>query len=73
MHEESKTIKLHRSISPWITMNQDNETKQQKSFGTPMTNVIRIKSRRMSLACSTQGGRREMHIGFWWESQKERD
>jgi hypothetical protein len=30
--------------------------------------IIRmIKSRRM------RGGRREIHIGYWWESQKERD
>jgi hypothetical protein len=36
--------------------------------------VIRIiKSRRMSRACSTNGGRRDMHIGYWWEIQKERD
>jgi hypothetical protein len=26
----------------------------------------------MGRACSTKG-RREMHIGYWWESQKERD
>jgi hypothetical protein len=37
--------------------------------------IIRIiKSRRMRLvgACSTNG-RRGMHVGYWWESQKERD
>jgi hypothetical protein len=26
----------------------------------------------MGGACSTNGGRRGMHIGYWWESQKER-
>jgi hypothetical protein len=26
----------------------------------------------MGGACSTNG-RRELHIGYWWESQKERD
>jgi hypothetical protein len=37
-------------------------------------NIIRmIKSRRMRWACSTNGGRRGMRIGYWWESQKERD
>jgi hypothetical protein len=25
------------------------------------------------MACSTNGGRIGMHIGYWWESQKERD
>jgi hypothetical protein len=25
------------------------------------------------MACSTNGGRRGMHIEYWWESQKERD
>jgi hypothetical protein len=27
----------------------------------------------MGGACSTHGGRIGMHIGYWWESQKERD
>jgi hypothetical protein len=27
----------------------------------------------MGRACSTNGGRRRMHVGYWWESQKERD
>jgi hypothetical protein len=37
-------------------------------------NVIRmIKSRRMRWAGHVaQMGRRGMHIGYWWESQKER-
>jgi hypothetical protein len=36
--------------------------------------IIRmINSRRMGWACSMTGGRRGMHIGYWWESQKERD
>jgi hypothetical protein len=33
-----------------------------------------VKSRRMSFAGHVvQMGRRGMHIGYWWESQKERD
>jgi hypothetical protein len=33
-----------------------------------------IKSRRMRWAGHVaQMGRRGMHIGYWWESQKERD
>jgi hypothetical protein len=33
-----------------------------------------IKSRRMRWAGHVaRMGRREMHIGYWWESQKERD
>jgi hypothetical protein len=38
-------------------------------------NVIRtIKSRRMGLAGNVaRMGSRGMHIGYWWESQKERD
>jgi hypothetical protein len=37
--------------------------------------VIRmIKSRRMRCAGHVaQMGRRRMHLGYWWESQKERD
>jgi hypothetical protein len=27
----------------------------------------------MGRAYSTNGGRLGMHIGYWWESQKERD
>jgi hypothetical protein len=27
----------------------------------------------MGRACSTNGGRRRMHIGYWWENQKARD
>jgi hypothetical protein len=27
----------------------------------------------MGRVCSTNGERRGMHIGFWWENQKERD
>jgi hypothetical protein len=38
-------------------------------------NIIRMmKSRRMRGAGNVaQMGRRGMHIGYWWESQKERD
>jgi hypothetical protein len=37
--------------------------------------IIRmIKSRRMIWAWHVaRRGRREMYIGYWWESQKERD
>jgi hypothetical protein len=38
--------------------------------------IIRIiKSRRIRLArhVARMGGRRGMHIGYWWESQKERN
>jgi hypothetical protein len=27
----------------------------------------------MGRACSMNGGRQGMHIGYWWESQKKRD
>jgi hypothetical protein len=39
------------------------------------TNIIRmIKSRRMRWAGHVgRMGRRGIHIGYWWESQKERD
>jgi hypothetical protein len=35
--------------------------------------VFQVKEDEMGRACSTKGGRRGMHIGYWWESQKERD
>jgi hypothetical protein len=36
--------------------------------------IIIIKSRRMRWAEHVaQMGRRGMHVGFWWESQKEKD
>jgi hypothetical protein len=31
-----------------------------------------VKEDVMGRACSTNGGR-GMHVGYWWESQKERD
>jgi hypothetical protein len=31
-----------------------------------------VKEDEMGRACSTNWGRRGMHIGYWWESQKER-
>jgi hypothetical protein len=30
-----------------------------------------VKKYEMGGACSNEWGRREMHIGHWWESQKE--
>jgi hypothetical protein len=37
-------------------------------------NIIKMKSRRMRWAVHVERmGRRGMHIGYWWESQKERD
>jgi hypothetical protein len=32
-----------------------------------------IKNDVVGRTCSMNGGRRETHIGYWWESQKERD
>jgi hypothetical protein len=44
-------------------------------FSTRSTNIIRmIKSRRLRLAGHVaRMGRRGLHIGCWWESQRERD
>jgi hypothetical protein len=36
-------------------------------------NDYRVKEDEMGRACTTNGGRRGMHIRYWWESQKERD
>jgi hypothetical protein len=37
-------------------------------------NIIRMmKSRRMRWARQHEWGRRGMHVGYWWGSQKERD
>jgi hypothetical protein len=39
-----------------------------------MSTIRKIKSRRMRWARHvTRMGRRGMHMGFWWERQKERD
>jgi hypothetical protein len=35
--------------------------------------IVIMKEDEMGRACSTNGGRVGMHIGYWWESQKERD
>jgi hypothetical protein len=36
--------------------------------------IIRtINSRRMWAGYAARMGRRRMHIGYWWESQEERD
>jgi hypothetical protein len=32
-----------------------------------------VKEGEMGRASSTNGGKRGMHIGYWWESQKEMD
>jgi hypothetical protein len=32
-----------------------------------------VKDDEIGRACSTYEGRRGIHIGFWWESQKKRD
>jgi hypothetical protein len=32
-----------------------------------------VKENEMGGACSTNVGRRGMHVGYWWDSQKERD
>jgi hypothetical protein len=34
---------------------------------------LEVKKDEMGRACSTNWGKRGMHIGYWWESQKERD
>jgi hypothetical protein len=31
-----------------------------------------VKEDDMGGACSTNGGRRGMHIGYWWESQQDK-
>jgi hypothetical protein len=39
-------------------------------------NIIRIiivKEDELGSVCSTNGGRKGTHIGYWWESQRERD
>jgi hypothetical protein len=39
-----------------------------------LPSIIRImKSRGMGKACSMNGGRKGMCIGYWWRSQKGRD
>jgi hypothetical protein len=44
-------------------------------YSSPSTSIIKmITSRRMRWAWRVaRVGRRGMHIGYWWESQKERD
>jgi hypothetical protein len=39
-----------------------------------LPNIIRmLKSRKMKWACSMNAERQGIHIGYWWESQKERE
>jgi hypothetical protein len=54
----------------WRKLNND---KLHNLYSSP--SIIRmIKSRRMRRARNAaRMGRRGMHIGYWWESQKKRD
>jgi hypothetical protein len=43
-------------------------------FSLPSYNLNdQVKEDEMGRACSTNGGRRGMHIVHWWESQQIRD
>jgi hypothetical protein len=35
--------------------------------------MFQVKEDEMGRACSTNGGKRNVYIGYWLESQKERD
>jgi hypothetical protein len=43
------------------------------NLNSSLTVIRMIKSKRMSLAGHVVRMRRGLHIGYWWESQKERD
>jgi hypothetical protein len=38
-----------------------------------MSTHLQVKKDEMSGVCSTNGGEEEALMGYWWESQKERD
>jgi hypothetical protein len=68
--EENIRIEERRSDGEWRKLQKENLHKLY-----PSPSIIRvIKSRKMRRAGHVaRMGRRGMHIGYWWESQKERD
>jgi hypothetical protein len=42
-------------------------------YSSPSIINDQVKEDQMGRTCSTNGRRRGMHIGYWWDNQKERE
>jgi hypothetical protein len=77
LNKQSRTADKGWSSSLGVGRGANNTSPQKKKACYEMSQRAsdldeNIKEDEMCRACSTNG-EKGMHIGYWWESQKERD